>query len=242
MKAFEIFYLGLSGFLPPLHHKIRGRLVDLARGFERPPEILDVGGRKSHYTIGVPGHVTLSDLPRETEVQKDLNLGINDSIISKTQRRRSNITRIVLDDMTQSKFGDATFDCVVAVEVLEHVAEDARFVAEVRRVLKPGGTFLMSTPNGDFVENHNVDHKRHYRRQELHDLLAKHFDEVEVIYAIQGGFFRTLGLRSWSPKRPLRTVLSMVGNVINSFQSASQKLNNQPVGTRHLIARARRNR
>ena len=66
MKAFEIFYLVLSGFLPPLHHKIRGRLVDLARSFERPPEILDVGGRKSHYTIGVPGHVTLSDLPRET--------------------------------------------------------------------------------------------------------------------------------------------------------------------------------
>ena len=240
MKPFELFYLSLQGFLPPLHRKIRGRLLEMSNRMNRPPEILDVGGRKSHYTIGLPARITLSDLPRETAVQEDLHLGINDHMIAETQARRSNIHRIVLDDMTESKLPNDSFDCVVAVEVLEHVAEDARFVAQVRRVLKPGGVFLMSTPNGDFVENHNVDHKRHYRRQQLHGLLASHFDEVKVVYAIQGGLFRTLGLRSWSPRRPVQTALSMVGNVVNSIQSASAKLEEQSKGTRHLIAMARR--
>lgn len=240
MKPFELTYLSLMGFLPPLQRTIRERLLEIARGHDQPPEILDVGGRKSHYTIGVPARITLSDLPRESEVQKDLNLGITGNIIEKTQARRSNIERIVLDDMTQSKFPDASFDCVVAVEVLEHVAEDAAFVENVRRVLRPGGVFLMSTPNGDCVPNHNADHKRHYKREDLRSLLASNFESVDVIYAIAGTRFRSWGLKSWSPRHPLRTMQSMVGNVINGWESAAPELRQQANGPRHLIACARR--
>jgi asparagine synthase (glutamine-hydrolysing) len=98
-------------------------------------------------------------------------------------------------------------DCAVAVEVLEHVDEDARFVSEVHRVLKPGGAFLMTTPNGDAVANTNPDHRRHYSREQLHGLLAARFDRVEVDYAIRGGMSRRLGLTSWSARHPLRTAV-----------------------------------
>jgi SAM-dependent methyltransferase len=44
-------------------------------------------------------------------------------------------------------FTDASFDAVVAGELLEHVREPADVVAEVWRVLRPGGTFAGSVPN-----------------------------------------------------------------------------------------------
>jgi SAM-dependent methyltransferase len=42
---------------------------------------------------------------------------------------------------------DGAFDVVWASEVIEHVADTARWLSEVRRVLAPGGRLLLTTPN-----------------------------------------------------------------------------------------------
>src|SRR5262249_55059298 len=153
-------------------------------------------GRKSHYTIGVPAAITVSDLPRESEIQKKLHLGVDDRIRRQTLGRRSNVVAVVYDDMTRSALPDEAFDAVVAVEVLEHVDDDAAFVRNVHRVLKPGGRFLMTTPNGDVVPNTNPDHRRHYTRRALTERLAACFPSVRVEYAVRAGRWRSLGLRS----------------------------------------------
>ena len=44
-------------------------------------------------------------------------------------------------------FRDASFDLVLAFEVIEHLGEWPRLLAESKRVLRPGGIFLVSTPN-----------------------------------------------------------------------------------------------
>jgi SAM-dependent methyltransferase len=44
-------------------------------------------------------------------------------------------------------FGDASFDLVLAFEVIEHLAEWRQLLTESKRVLRPGGVFLVSTPN-----------------------------------------------------------------------------------------------
>jgi SAM-dependent methyltransferase len=238
MKRFELTYLVLEPFLPPLIKTVRKRLVIIAKSSPHRPEILDVGGRKSHQTINVPANITVTDLPRESTIQKELNLGINDSIIEQTYSRRTNIKSVLFDDMTRSSLPDRSFDCVVATEVLEHVEEDRQFVREVWRVLKPKGIFLMTTPNGDSVKNTNPDHKRHYTREHLRSLLGSVFDDVEVEYAIQGGLFRRLGLRSWSVKKPVQTGLSMFSNLVNTMQSSRAAVKDQALGTKHLVATA----
>ena len=43
-------------------------------------------------------------------------------------------------------FGDAEFDRVVAAEVLEHIPEDDAAIAELARVLRPGGTLAVTVP------------------------------------------------------------------------------------------------
>lgn len=42
---------------------------------------------------------------------------------------------------------DASFDCVVSIEVLEHLENHARFIKECVRVTKPGGIIIFTTPN-----------------------------------------------------------------------------------------------
>lgn len=240
MTPFELTYLTAEPFLSPLHRAVRSQLLAITKLYQYHPGLLDVGGRKSHYTIGLPANVMITDLPRKTGVQRNLNLGVTQDIAKQTLARRSNVRAIVINDMTQASLMDRSFECVVAVEVLEHVQEDALFVAEVHRVLKIGGVFLMTTPNGDFVKNTNPDHKRHYTRGHLQSLLSSKFTDLQVDYAVQGGMFHTLGLRSWSITKPRQTFLSMMGGFINAIQSSPEALKQQSHGTHHLVAVARK--
>jgi methionine biosynthesis protein MetW len=51
-------------------------------------------------------------------------------------------------DLDQSlEFEDGSFDVVVAGELLEHLRDPKGLVAEIQRVLRPGGTFVASVPN-----------------------------------------------------------------------------------------------
>jgi SAM-dependent methyltransferase len=50
-------------------------------------------------------------------------------------------------------FAGASFDVVVAGELLEHLRDPRAVVAEVRRVLRSGGTFVASVPNAYRLKN-----------------------------------------------------------------------------------------
>lgn len=242
MKPFEVQYTLLRPFLLPLHSQVHDELKALIKiSSDSKPKLLDIGGRKSHYTIGLNAKVTITDLPRETSVQQQLHLGINDEIMSETLERRSNIEQIVFDNMEETSLPAHSFDIAVAVEVLEHVEKDEAFIQNVLRILKPGGVFFMTTPNGDYLTTvTNPDHKRHYRRYELMQKLSQCFDEVKIDYAICGGHFHRWGLKSWSMKHPLTTTVSALSNVINSWQSSHSRVRQQMYGTHHLVAIAKK--
>jgi len=58
-------------------------------------------------------------------------------------------------------FADGRFDCVTCIEVLEHVPADDRraSLAEMRRVLRPGGRLVLRTPHAGafaFLDPHNL--------------------------------------------------------------------------------------
>ncbi|HEX4820387.1 MAG TPA: class I SAM-dependent methyltransferase [Acidimicrobiales bacterium] len=49
-------------------------------------------------------------------------------------------------DATRLPFPDATFDRVIAAEVLEHIPDDEAAISELARVLRPGGTMAITVP------------------------------------------------------------------------------------------------
>lgn len=78
-------------------------------------------------------------------------------------------------------FPDASFDCVVSFQVIEHIRNDAAFVREVRRVLRPGGRFIVSTPNRPMSLTRNPWHVREYDAREFRELLGREFRWVEAL-------------------------------------------------------------
>ncbi|MBM3717623.1 MAG: class I SAM-dependent methyltransferase [Actinobacteria bacterium] len=53
---------------------------------------------------------------------------------------------VLRGDATRLPFDDGAFDCVVTSEVLEHIQDDVSAIAELHRVLKPGGRLGVTVP------------------------------------------------------------------------------------------------
>lgn len=81
-------------------------------------------------------------------------------------------------------FGDAQFDVVVSFETIEHIAEQERFVAEVARVLRKGGAFIVSTPNRPVYSEEsgltNPFHVKELDEGEFRELLSAKFKHVQL--------------------------------------------------------------
>lgn len=87
-------------------------------------------------------------------------------------------------DALHLPFADESLDLVVAFDLLEHLHDDDSAVAEVRRVLRPDGTYLVAVPaDPGLWSNHDeaVDHVRRYTRPGLVGLIERGgFDIVAV--------------------------------------------------------------
>ncbi len=73
-----------------------------------------------------------------------------------------------------------SFDYVITFQVIEHIEEDGKFLEEIKRVLKPGGKAIITTPNLGKSLTRNPWHVREYTHKQLEGLLKKHFSTVDV--------------------------------------------------------------
>jgi SAM-dependent methyltransferase len=87
-------------------------------------------------------------------------------------------------------FQDGTFALVTALDVLEHIDDDAAMLAEIHRVLAPAGKLLVSVPAYRFLwgpQDVISEHKRRYVRRELKARLVGAGFEIERL-----SYFNTL--------------------------------------------------
>jgi ubiquinone/menaquinone biosynthesis C-methylase UbiE len=86
-------------------------------------------------------------------------------------------------DGTRTRLPDASFDVVVSFETIEHVAEQEALLNEIRRVLKPEGILIISSPNrpiySDARNHKNAFHVRELDHTEFDKLLKVHYEHIQ---------------------------------------------------------------
>ncbi len=100
-------------------------------------------------------------------------------------------TEFLAADVCDLPLPDASFDAVVSLQVVEHLPDVGRYLAEVARVLRPGGQFICATPNRLTFTPHsdtpvNVFHVKEFDAGEVHALLATHF-RVDAVLGVAHG-------------------------------------------------------
>lgn len=81
-------------------------------------------------------------------------------------------------DALQLPFPDNHFDAVVSFETIEHVTDAAKYLSEMKRVLKDSGMFFCSTPNIRFTR-HPAFHLKEYEPDEYFSLIDQNFEQAE---------------------------------------------------------------
>jgi ubiquinone/menaquinone biosynthesis C-methylase UbiE/glycosyltransferase involved in cell wall biosynthesis len=93
--------------------------------------------------------------------------------------------RYLQGDATRLPIASESVDVVVSFETIEHFTDHDAFLADVTRVLRPGGLLIISSPNtitySEEPEYNNPFHLKELDREQFRDLLRSRFARVEIL-------------------------------------------------------------
>lgn len=101
------------------------------------------------------------------------------AIIEAREQARDSV-EFQIGDLRALPFEPGSFDYVVCFEAIEHVSDQEHVLAEIKRVLRPGGLLAMSTPVPGGITVHNPHHVAERTPEELEALLTAAFANVEL--------------------------------------------------------------
>ena len=157
--------------------------VDYRRlGIGPGSRVIDVGcglGRHSYEAYRRGADVIAFDQNAEELAEVDTML---QAMGAEGQAPASAKAQVVVGDALALPYPDDSFDCVIASEILEHIPDDETAIAELARVLAPGGRLAVSVPRwlpericwllSDEYHANEGGHIRIYRADELRTKLT----------------------------------------------------------------------
>lgn len=178
------------------HHRERRDEGDFLFVPERIPLFRAAIGRDKHVLdLGCRAGALTRHFLEGNEV-----VGLDVDQVALAKAEALGIQPVVADVEEPLPFADASFDAVVAGELLEHLRFPDALVAEIRRVLRPRGVVVGSVPNAfrlqgrlRFLRGRPVEddptHLHMFSSSAVRELLAG-FDDVRLAYV--GGRYRRL--------------------------------------------------
>lgn len=140
-------------------------------------------------------------------------------------------------------FDDASFDMVVSFQVIEHIPDVPRYLKLLKRVTKPGGQVLLSTPNRKgrllpFQRPWNPAHYREYSAAGYRRELEAVFSDVEILAIHGSDHYNGIILDATRQtimgayvRKPMRRLLGKIlpAGAIDGMVAAKQKV--RPTGS-----------
>lgn len=114
-----------------------------------------------------------------------VGMDISESAIAQARSTYANHSNLHFEcySVTNTGLPDGSIDLVVSFETIEHLAEQEEMLAEIRRVLKPSGLLLISSPNrpvySEARDFRNEFHVKELDFKEFDALLKPHFSQVD---------------------------------------------------------------
>lgn len=110
-----------------------------------------------------------------------LGLDIDPQAVSFAKARYRDVS-FAQCDATELCLPDRSIDVVVSFETIEHLQDHQKYIRECRRVLRPGGLFICSTPNTKLYGRRweNKYHVHELSTGEFQDLLGSQFRELRL--------------------------------------------------------------
>ena len=122
--------------------------------------------------------MTLAKLQQWVQVGADLH-----GLALKHSRDRGH-NALLRGDLRQLPLADESLDLVTSFDTLEHIEEDEQALAEIYRVLKPGGHALLTVPAHPWMfstHDRALHHVRRYRRSEFRDKIRRARLEIQTL-------------------------------------------------------------
>ena len=116
-------------------------------GLRRGDRVLDVGagfGRHAFEAARRGASVVALDFAADEVTQTRATVG---AMVDAGEITVDDFAGALRGDATRLPFADGSFDVVITSEVLEHIQDDVAAIAEMTRVLAPGGTFAATVPS-----------------------------------------------------------------------------------------------
>jgi SAM-dependent methyltransferase len=144
---------------------------------------------------------------------RGVGVDVEQSALEYAQRR--GVSRVVQAAGTSLAFSDDTFDLICALDILEHVDDDASALRECHRTCKPGGLMLLTVPAYRFLWGRQDEISRHRRRYVASDVRQRVTNSGFSIRRLT--YFNTILfpiiagirlLRRWRGPRPGETLRS----------------------------------
>lgn len=98
-------------------------------------------------------------------------------------KKFENIIPVAIED---TKLPANSFDLITALDVLEHLIDEQKFLQEINRLLSAEGKFIFTVPANPWLYSEydkQAQHYRRYRKKQLHQLLTQnHFTVIKLSY------------------------------------------------------------
>ena len=153
------------------------------------------------------------------------------------ERARARGMTMHLGDLASQRFADASFDAVTLCHSIEHVHAPLAWLREARRILRPGGSLVLATPNNESLGHRlfgknwlSLDPPRHlhlFNRNTLRRLLAEAgFPQVDVfttprdangVYLASRSIQRTGRFDMTAPQSTLAKLVGRLAQLVESI-------------------------